>query len=284
MPGTAEVLMTLDDALVSAGGHIPDEDVPKLMRKFKASEIQTKLFGADMQGEGAVFETPIEQIKRTIDWQDFPPHYRWLWALDFRHSGNASGGHPFAAVLVAYSGADDGDVIHVVEAFKMHGLPPMHVARIKGHRYWRAPVTYPHDGGRGAGLLDGDTVAQVYRKPPLQLNLLPQHAQFAAGGINFEAGITEMENRFATGRLVVASQLTQFFDEYQGYHRKEGHVYKVDDDILSACRYACMDIRHAKTPERFEMFGADPRARDPRTRFAKGSINHPDGSYDLFRV
>jgi len=61
-------------------------------------------------------------------------------------------------------------------------------------------------------------------------------------------------------------------------------VNKVDDDILSATRVLCMQIRSAKRPESFEMFGTDPRSRDPRTRYAKGSMNHPDGSYDLFKV
>jgi phage terminase large subunit-like protein len=64
MPGTAEILMTIDDALVSNGGHILDEDVERLKAKFKASELQTRLYGADMQGEGAVFETPVEHIKQ----------------------------------------------------------------------------------------------------------------------------------------------------------------------------------------------------------------------------
>jgi hypothetical protein len=280
-PGTAEVLMGLDDALVSNGGHIPDEAVPALMARYKDSERQTRLFGADMQGEGAVFETPVDHVKRAFNYREFPTEWRWLWSFDFRHSGNASSGHPFAAVLAAHSGTD-GDVIHIVEAFKMFGLAGEHYQRIKSHRYWRAPVTYGHDGGRGASLVDGETIAQLYRR--LGLNMLNEHATFPSGGYNFEAGITELENRFATGRLVVAQHLSQFFDEYQGYHRVNGQVHKVDDDLLSATRFLCMQIRSAKRPESFEGFAGNPLARDPRLRYAKGSTNHPDGSYDLFSV
>jgi hypothetical protein len=58
----------------------------------------------------------------------------------------------------------------------------------------------------------------------------------------------------------------------------------VDDDLLSATRVLCMAIRHAQTKDRFYGWHVDPRARDPRTRFAKGSANHPGGSYDLFSV
>jgi hypothetical protein len=93
-----------------------------------------------------------------------------------------------------------------------------------------------------------------------------------------------MEQRFATGRLVVRANLAEFFDEYQGYHRANGQVHKVDDDILSATRVLCMAIRHAKPAALFESFGTDPRLRSPAERFAKGSAGHPSGHYDLWGV
>jgi phage terminase large subunit-like protein len=277
-PGTAEVLMGLDDALVSNGGHIPDEAVPAIKARYKESERQTRLYGHDMMGEGAVFEIPIERIKQRFDYREFPSEWRWLWGLDFRHSGNASGGHPFAAVLVAHSGTD-GDRVHVVEAIRMHGLPETHVRRMKEHRFWRAPVAWPHDGGKGASIVSGETIAAVYKK--LGLNMLPTHATFTAGGFNFEAGIAEMEGRLASDRLVVASHLTAWFDEYSGYHRKDGVVVKVDDDLLSATRVACMAIRYAKRPEVFEGFGGNPIAG--RVRVARPyDLFNPSGSYDVF--
>jgi hypothetical protein len=61
-----------------------------------------------------------------------------------------------------------------------------------------------------------------------------------------------------------------------------GAVHKVDDDILSATRVACMAIRHAQTKDRFYGWNADPRSIDPRQRFAIGSMNHPDGPADIF--
>src|SRR4029077_15576246 len=33
--GTAEVLMTIDDCAVSRGGHIPDEDIPAIVARYK---------------------------------------------------------------------------------------------------------------------------------------------------------------------------------------------------------------------------------------------------------
>jgi hypothetical protein len=55
-----------------------------------------------------------------------------------------------------------------------------------------------------------------------------------------------MESRFATGRLLIAAHLGEVFDEYRGYHRVNNLVHKVDDDLLSAIRILCMQIRSAK--------------------------------------
>lgn len=255
----AEILMTIDDCRVSNGGHIPDEDVPGIIAQYKSNEVQTRVYGADMQGEGAVFETPVEQIKHELDPLSVPSYWPWLWALDFRHSGNASSGHPFAAMLGTWD--RDSDTIYVMHAVRLLGLAPTHVAAMKQHPMWQAPVAWPHDGGRGGSLISGDTIKEVYRK--LGLNMLPTHATFKDGGFNFEAGLDEMSLRFATRRLLVARHLQDVFDEYLGYHRIGGLVNKVDDDLLSAGRVLCMDIRRAQITERF--YGFNPARRRAAT-------------------
>jgi phage terminase large subunit-like protein len=246
-PGTTEIVMGLDDCLVSAGGHIADEDVPAIVAKYQQWERATRLYGADMQGEGCVFETPIDQIKHNLDPASVPPFWPWLWSLDFRHSGSATTGHPFAAVLGTHD--RETDTIYVMHAIRMMGMAIDHAARIKDHVMWDAPISWPHDGGRGASLIAGDTIAQTYKK--LGLNMRPQHAEFSTGGFNFEAGIDAMANRFRAQKLLIAGHLHQVFDEYQGYHRVDGVVNKIDDDLLSAIRVLCMDIRNARTSEQF---------------------------------
>jgi len=257
-PGTAEVLMTIDDAAVSRGGHIPDEDIAEIVARY-GSKAATRAYGADMMGQGAVFEVEPEKIRERVDWRQFPENWAWLWALDFRHSGaENAGGHPFAAVLGAWDRGND--VIHIVHCIRMFGLPPNQVAAIKENPMRYAPVAWPHDGGRSGGLMSGETVAAIYKK--LGLNMLPTHATFPQGGYSFEDGITEMENRLGLGKLRVAAHLSEWFDEYQGYHRVNGLVNKIDDDLLSATRVLCMAIRHAKTTSNFVVRGttqAGPR-------------------------
>ncbi len=259
-----EVLMTIDDCRVSNGGHIPDEDVPAIIAQYKASEVQTRVYGADMMGEGSVFDAPLDNLKHNLDPSDVPPYWPWMWGMDFRHSGSPTTGHPFAAVLGCWD--RDADVIYVMHCERMLGLASSHVVAMKAVPRWQAPVAWPHDGGRGASIIDGETVAKTYRG--LGLNMRPTHATLPTGGFNFEAGIREMENRFAAGKLKVANHLQNWIDEYTGYHRKDGLVVKVDDDLLSATRMLCMDIRHARTVKDFNY--RRPGAANGAARLAEG--------------
>jgi hypothetical protein len=274
--GTAEVLMGIRDCLVSVGGHIADERLPELMEHYPEHERETRLNGADMQGEGAVFDTPVASIREKLDPATVPPYWPWIWGLDFRHSGSATTGHPFAAVLACHD--RDADVIHIVHAIKMMGLAPTHVATMKQHVMWDAPVAWPHDGGRGGSIIDGATIAQTYKR--LGLNMLATHATFKGGGFKFENGVDEMQQRFASGRLMIAEHLTPVFDEYLGYHRDGGLVNKVDDDLLSAIRQVVMDIRFAKSA----IDGGRSFRRPPgqASGYAVGTPNHRGGDMDAF--
>ena len=165
-----------------------------------------------------------------------------------------------------------------MHAVRMMGLALNHVAAIKENPAWDAPVAWPHDGGVGGSIVSGDTIAATYKK--LGLNMLPKHATFPDRGYNFEAGIADMQNRFSgKPRLLIAAHLHQIFDEYQGYHRVDGLVNKIDDDLLSAIRVLCMDIRHAKTADHFLR---SRLSRGASSRFARGTPSHPDGDIDPF--
>jgi hypothetical protein len=217
-------------------------EVPVIVARYKANERATRAYGADATGEGAVFEIPEDAIKHSRDPATFPWYWPWLWAVDFSHGGMSAQAHPFAAVLGCWD--RDADCIYIVHAIRMRqALPVSHVAAIKSHPCWDAPVAWPHDGGH-TGFESTETFAATYKR--LGLNMRPTHAVFPRGGFNFESGITEIEQRLATGRLKIASHLAEIFDEYRGYHRVAGLVHKVDDDLLSAIRVLCMDIRYAK--------------------------------------
>ncbi|SRR6266536_429813 len=239
-----EILMTIHDAAISQGGHIPDEDIPGIIASYSERDRATRAFGADAQGEGAVFVTPVAAIQYTRDPATFPDFStRWLWGSDLAHGGMSAGAHPFACVLIAHD--IHTDVVYVVHAIKLHrSLPALHVQTIREHPMWDAPFSWPHDGSRTSDLASGTTIKEMYKR--LGLNMRGEHAKFRDGSISLEAGITEMEQRLASGRLRVASHLIDWFDEYVGYHWENGRVVKEDDDLMSATRIALMDLRYAK--------------------------------------
>jgi hypothetical protein len=53
-----------------------------------------------------------------------------------------------------------------------------------------------------------------------------------------------------TGRWKVFRHLSDWFEEFRLYHRKDGKVVKLGEDLMSASRYAMMMRRFAVTEPR----------------------------------
>ena len=66
-----------------------------------------------------------------------------------------------------------------------------------------------------------------------------------SGGNSVDAGVLGMLDRMQTGRWKVFSTCTEWLEEFEMYHRKDGKIVKVDDDTLDASRYGFMMLRHA---------------------------------------
>jgi hypothetical protein len=90
----------------------------------------------------------------------------------------------------------------------------------------------------------GEQLAEQYRRQSLYL--LHEHATFEDGTTGVEAGLMEMLERMQTGRWKVFRHLAEWFQEFRLYHRKNGRVVKLADDLLSASRYAMMMRRFAE--------------------------------------
>ena len=67
----------------------------------------------------------------------------------------------------------------------------------------------------------------------------------------------EMLTRMQTGRFKVFADLLDWFEEFRLYHRKDGKVVKVGDDLMSATRYGVMMLRYA------ELITPPPRQGNP---------------------
>lgn len=241
-------------------GHFTAAQVRVMESSYPEWERETRTMGLPMYGEGRVFPFPEAEIR--CDAFPLPQHFRRMVGIDF---GIA---HPFAAVEIAHTGTD-GDVVYVTKCFRRKNLlPPMAGASINAWGGWQ-PIAWPHDGeNREKG--SGEQLHRIYRKP-VQLggaglvNMLGQSARYQndkGGSQDVEPIVTELMNRMGTGRLKVFAQCAEFFEEYRSYHRKDGVIQAIDDDILKACMYALMMLRYARPepPRNVPMRASRPAA------------------------
>ena len=229
-PDRALVGMTIDEA-----EHISPAEREKIVAGYLPHEREARARGTPMMGSGRVFSSSEESISETMSPAMVPLHWAKLWGTDF---GVA---HPFAAALIAWD--RDADVIHVVHVVRMTDSRPRdHAAAMKPIAAG-VPVAWPADGA-AREKSSGKELASFYKDEGLVM--LPTHATWPDGGVSTEAGVVEMDDRFKTGRLKVARHLLPFFEEYRDYHRKDGQLVKIRDDILSAVRVAVMAKRFAR--------------------------------------
>ena len=93
----------------------------------------------------------------------------------------------------------------------------------------------------------GETLIELYKKEGV--NAVDGHARYSdTRGNSLEASVADIHNRMETGRFKVARHLTDWWDEFRMYHREEGKIHKIDDDLMSATRYAVMRLQDARIP------------------------------------
>lgn len=230
--------------LVMAGWN----DVPHLSEKTKRELLAStpahlrdaRSKGIPTLGSGAIFPVDEESIKvAPFQIPDFWPRIN---GLDFGWD------HPTAAAGCAWD--RDNDIFYVTKGFKKsEAIPAIVAAAVKPWGAW-VPVAWPHDGlqhDKGSG----EQLAAQYRVAGL--NMLKERATHppakgepeGSGGNGVEAGLIDMLERMETGRWKVFSTVTEWFDEFRLYHRKDGRVVKEFDDLISASRYALMMKRKA---------------------------------------
>jgi phage terminase large subunit-like protein len=225
--------MTIDDA-----GHYSPEDRAKIVASYLPHEREARACGIPMLGSGRIF--PVAEDGIAVDTVPIPPHWPRIGGLDFGWD------HPFAAVELAWD--RDTDTIYVTKAYKQREATPiMHAAALKPWGTW-LPWAWPHDGLQHSKD-SGKPLAEQYRREGL--NLLLEHARYpdnadgTPGNSGVEAGLMEMLDRMQSSRLKVFRHLVGWFEEFRLYHRKNGQVVKISDDLMSATRYALMCLRFA---------------------------------------
>lgn len=233
-PGTFVMNVTWDDI-----EHLTEKQKKEALASFPKHEIDARTKGVPMMGQGRVYAIPEEDI--ICDPFQIPNYYRLIIGVDFGID------HPSATVRIAFDA--DQDIIYVTQAHKASDMDYVrHASVIKKMGGDDIPVSWPHDGHKrqnvGTGLIE--TRKQYVSEGVQMLSRSARYKNETGGAQDTEPVIEEIYTRMISGRFKVFSTCQQWLEEFRNYHRKDGKINRVRDDIMSATNYAVMMKRYAQ--------------------------------------
>src|SRR5262249_9498310 len=236
-----KVVMTIDDV-----EHYSDEEKKKIIASYPAHEAEARVKGIPVLGSGRVF--PIPEGGIAIAHRDFPSHWPRIGGLDFGWT------HPSAAVELVWD--RDSDVVYVARTHRLKEASPVTPAAAPPPLGQKLRWAWPRDGNRET--LEGAGIALSAQYAAQGLNMLPEFAHYVEGtgqkSVSVEAGLMDMLQRMESERFKVLNHLSDWFEEFRLYHRKDGKVVKEGDDLMCATRYAVMMLRFASTAKSYRDF------------------------------
>jgi phage terminase large subunit-like protein len=237
MPGTHVTSMTIYDAL-----HYTKEQREAIIASYPAHERDARTKGVPSLGSGRIY--PLADDVVAVEPFQIPSHWAQVGGLDFGWD------HPSAAVRCMWD--RDNDAFYVVDCHRQREqTPQMFAVSLKQWPSW-LPFAWPHDGlqhDKGSG----EQLADQYRKAGL--TMMAERSTFPDGTNGVEAGLQEILARMQLKKFKVFSHLSDWFEEFRLYHRKDGKVVKLADDLMSATRYAWMMRRYAISQKEAEFAG-----------------------------
>jgi phage terminase large subunit-like protein len=222
---------TWDDA-----EHLTEETKEALLSQFPPYQRDMRTKGLPLLGTGLIFDLDI--TKNKVSPFECPDHFYLINGMDFGWE------HPQAHVQLWWD--RDKDIIYVANAWKKSKVQPYEAWEcVKG---WanRIPTAWPHDGlqtEKGSGKQQKSYYAEA------GWDMLEDMATWEDGGNGVEHGIMELYNRLKLGTLLFIDGfgMSEMFEEFLQFHRDDkGKIVKIQDDLISALRYAYMMKRFAK--------------------------------------
>lgn len=219
---------TWDDA-----PHLTEQTKRTLLAMYPEWQRAMRTRGEPLLGSGLIFD----MADSVFSCQAFPIPDHWFLINGMDYGWD----HPQAHIQLAWD--KDSDCIYVTNAWKKSNtLPEVAWVAVKG---WAQGVitAWPHDGhqhDKGSG----KALSVTYKEAGWKM--CQDMATWPEGNNSVEKGLIEFYSRMEAGTFKVFSHLAPWFEEKMNYHRKEdGSIAKVNDDILSATRYAYMMRRFA---------------------------------------
>ena len=181
------------------------------------------------------YPTPESRIKCTATLDNGEPITSIPW-LRYIRAMDIGINHPTAIVWMAYDA--EIDRIYVLRTYsEADSAAAVHAAAANSYLDF-APCVFPHDiDNREKG--SGKTIRQYYSDAGLRNTVDFKNKD---GTNHVEPGVTEILDRMRTDRFKVVDECAGFFREMRLYHREDGKLVKMNDDIMDAVRYGAMMI------------------------------------------
>ncbi len=219
--------------------HLDEATKTQLLAQYPPHERKLRAEGIPVMGDGQVF--PIAPDRLEVAPFPIPGHWPKICGLDFGWD------HPTAAVWIAID--QESDTYYVYDCYSQNKETVITHAAAINARDRGVPVSWPKDGlqsDKGSGI----NLADQYRQQ--NVNMLHDWARnpkapgdTGKGNNTIEPGIMDMLQRMETDRFKVFSHLGSWWQEFNGYYRKDGKIVAMNDDLMSATRYACMGVPFA---------------------------------------
>ena len=225
-------------------GHLNEDAMEQILSSYAPHEREMRRYGRPSIGSGLVF--PLGEEKVITEPVQIKSHWPRIAAIDFGWD------HPTALVWCAID--RDEEVFYVYDCYRASkASPTVHASAIKSRPSF-IPIAYPHDGNRRDSM-GNPGLADQYRN--LGCNVLLEHFTNPPalgenkGSNSIEEGLMAMLQAVEADKFKVFSTLSDWFEEFRMYHRKDNKVVPIRDDLMSATRYAFQS-------QRFGVAGEDP--------------------------
>ena len=235
---------TWDDAseqvksLNGKSGHLDDNVMQQILSAYSPHEREMRRFGRPSIGSGLIFPIPEEDLM--IDPIEIEDHWPRIAAIDFGWD------HPTAVVWCAID--QEEDTFYIYDCYRASKASPSSHSEVITQRPYFIPIAYPHDGNRRDSM-GNPGLAEQYRSHGCNFRMEhftnPPGLGQNKGSNSVEEGLMAMLQSMEAGKFKVFNTLPHWFEEFRMYHRKEGKVVAIRDDLMSATRYAFQSQRYA---------------------------------------
>lgn len=256
-PGQFMIQASWEDA-----PHLDDAVKEQLLAVYTPSERAMRAQGIPSLGTGVVF--PVAEDKIVCNPFVIPDHWCKVIGIDLGFD------HPNAISCVAYD--SETDTVYLYDEYSQKGETlTMHATAIRAKGGDRIPVIVPHDCFKH-DTNSGKLFVDLYAAQGLNIIRVPFQNPISPdgkpNGRSVEFGVNWMLERMETGRFKVFKTCPKFLQEMKTYHREDGKIVPLSDDVISATRYASLSVQRFGKPG----ISLSPFWRKSSEPFAQGIV------------